>query len=155
MFNLTILLLALAMLLMFAELFTGTEVFGAVGIIALIVSAIIAVLFVPGGWFIVGGQVVLLVVFVRFAIRQVRKKQLSGRIILHDTLTQDIPRHQLDDLLGKTGVTNTSLRPYGEADFDGVRLEVSSGGPLISQGTRVRAVAIRESRIVVEETRGN
>ena len=72
---------------------------------------------------------------------------MSG-IILRDTLGED-PSHNLSALIGKTGIAVTRLRPYGEAEFGDIRLEVSSGGPLIEQGTKVRAITIRESTLIV------
>ena len=71
-----------------------------------------------------------------------------GKIILRDTLGED-PSHNLAEFIGKTGITATRLRPYGEAEFGDVRMEVSSGGPLIEQGTKVRGVTIRESALIV------
>ena len=142
-------LFVLAIAALVAEMFSpGTEIFGIFGIIALIVSAVLTVMFVPHGWFIVAGQVVILGLFLRFFIRQIRKRQLTGRIILNETLAEDVT-HDLAGFVGKAGVAATMLRPYGEVEFDGVRLEVSSGGPLIEQGERVRAVAIRESKLIV------
>jgi len=155
MVQLTIFLLVLAIAALLIEVFTGTEVFGVIGIIGLVVSAVMAVLFVPGGWFVVVGQVVILGFFVRFFIRHIQKKQLQGKIVLRDTLAEDIPEHELRSLIGKTGVAKTTLRPYGEAEFDGVRIEVSSGGPLIEQGAKVQATTVRESKLVVRESSGN
>ncbi|MCL2674404.1 MAG: NfeD family protein [Defluviitaleaceae bacterium] len=71
-----------------------------------------------------------------------------GKIILRDTLGED-PSHNLAEFIGKTGITATRLRPYGEAEFGDVRMEVSSGGPLIEQGTKIRGVTIRESTLIV------
>ena len=71
-----------------------------------------------------------------------------GRIILRDTLGED-PSHNLAAFIGKVGITATRLRPYGEAEFGDIRIEVSSGGPLIEQGTKVRATTVRESTLIV------
>ena len=73
---------------------------------------------------------------------------MSG-IILRDTLSED-SSHNLAGFIGKTGIAATSLRPYGEAEFGGVRIEVSSGGPLIEQGTAVRGKTVRENTLIVE-----
>ncbi|MCL2617041.1 MAG: hypothetical protein FWD96_05295 [Defluviitaleaceae bacterium] len=149
MVQLTIFLLVLAVIALVAEMFVpGMEIFGVVGGIALLVSAVLAVLFVPGGWFIVAGQVVVFGFFLRYFVKHIRQRQLQGRIILNENLAEDVS-HDLAGLVGKPGVAVTTLRPYGEAEFDGVRIEVSSGGPLIEQGTRVRAIAIRESKLIV------
>ena len=153
---LTVFLLALAVVALLVEMFMpGTEIFGIVGVIALLVSAVLAVMFVPGGWLIVAGQAVVLALFVRFLVRYIQRRQLQGRIIMTETLAEDIPAHELAGFVGKEGTTATALRPYGEAYFDGVRLEVSSGGPMIEKGTKVRAAAIRESKLIVRPSEGN
>jgi len=72
---------------------------------------------------------------------------MSG-IILRDNLREDSP-HNLAELIGKTGIAATRLRPYGEVEFGDIRIEVSSGGPLIEQGTKVRATTVRESTLIV------
>ena len=150
MVELAILLFVVAMVAFMAELLMpGSEIFGITGLISLGFSAVLAVLFVPFGLLFVIGQAVIFALFLRFFIRQVRQRQLQGKIILHDTLTEDKP-HNLADFIGKSGVTATSLRPYGEAEFDGVRVEVSSGGPLIEQGVKIRTIAVRESKLIVE-----
>ncbi|MCL2852301.1 MAG: NfeD family protein [Defluviitaleaceae bacterium] len=156
MVHLTVFLLVLAVVALLAEMFVpGTEVFGVVGFIALVVSAVLAVVFVPGGWFIVAGQVVLLACFARFFVRLIQRKQLQGKVILNETLSEDVPAHDMSGFVGKEGITATALRPYGEADFEGARMEVSSGGPMIEKGTKVRAVAIRESKLIVRPSEGN
>lgn len=147
----TIFLMLLAIAALATEiLLPGIEIFGVAGVILLLASAVLAVLFMPFGWFVVGGQVVILWLFLNYFIRKIREKQLQVKIILRDTLAEDTPVN-LTEFIGKTGKTVTSLRPYGEAEFVGTRLEVSSGGPLIPQGKQVRAIAIRESKLVVKE----
>ncbi|MCL2674403.1 MAG: hypothetical protein FWE92_03635 [Defluviitaleaceae bacterium] len=150
MVELTIFLFFVAIVAFAVELWMpGSEIFGITGAIAMVISAVLAVLFVPFGALLVLGQAVILGLFLRYFIRQIRQRQLQGKIILYDTLKEDKP-YNLADFIGKTGVTATSLRPYGEAEFHGVRIEVSSGGPLIEQGTKVRGTAVRESKLIVE-----
>ena len=150
MVELTIFLFVVAVVAFIVELIIpGSEVFGISGAIAMLISAVLAVLFVPFGWFIVVGQAIILGLFLRYFIRQIKQMQLQEKIILYDTLEEDKP-YDLSSFIGASGVTATSLRPYGEADFGGTRIEVSSGGPLIEQGTKVRATAVRESKLIVE-----
>ena len=156
MVQLTVFLLVLAIVALLTEMFVpGSEVFGIVGVITLIVSAVLAVMFVPGGWFIVAGQVIVFGFFARFFVKQIKRKQLQGKIILNETLAEDMSTHELQTFVGKAGITATPLRPYGEADFDGVRIEVSSGGPMIEKGKNVRVTAIRESKLIVRPFEGN
>lgn len=55
------------------------------------------------------------------------------------------------DLVGRTGITRTELRPSGSALIDNRRCNVVSAGDFIAQGARVRVVEVHGNRIVVEE----
>lgn len=57
----------------------------------------------------------------------------------------------MESLLGKKGVTATVLRPAGLADFDGVRLNVVSGGEFIQKGESVVICHVEGTRIVVKQ----
>ncbi|MCL2618412.1 MAG: NfeD family protein [Defluviitaleaceae bacterium] len=152
MVQMTVLLLVLAIAALVAEIYTGTEIFGALGVVMLVVSAVMAVLFVPGGWFIVAGQVAVLALFVKLSVKHIREKQLQGKLILRDTLAEDLPEQELRAMIGKRGIAMTMLRPYGEAEFDGLRIEVSTGGPMIEQGAKIIATTVRESKLIVQES---
>lgn len=53
-------------------------------------------------------------------------------------------------LLGKTGVTESFLRPAGIAQIEGRRVDVASAGNPIPEGMTVRVVQIDGNRVVVE-----
>jgi membrane-bound ClpP family serine protease len=128
----------------------GVEIFGIAGIILLVVSAVLAILFVPGGWLIVAGQGVIVAGFVFYMMRFMRQKQLQGKLIMNEALAEDVPEFvDLTQFMGKEGRTLTALRPQGEADFNGVRLPVSSNGPMMDTGTKIRVVDTRGHKIVV------
>lgn len=55
------------------------------------------------------------------------------------------------ELLNRTGVTLTRLRPSGVATIDGQRVDVVTEGGLIERGVAIKVVAIEGSRIVVRE----
>jgi membrane-bound ClpP family serine protease len=52
--------------------------------------------------------------------------------------------------IGQTGTTVSELRPIGECDFDGTRVEAISEQGLIAPGARVKVVALSEHRPVVQ-----
>jgi len=70
-------------------------------------------------------------------------------------LAEDLPPLDLASLVGKEGKTMTLLRPYGEVDFNGVRIEVSSNGPMIERGSRVRVIETQANKVVVSLVDGN
>jgi len=51
--------------------------------------------------------------------------------------------------LGKRGVTVTTLRPSGEAEIDGRRIDVISQGGYIEKGETIEVVEVDSNRIVV------
>jgi membrane-bound serine protease (ClpP class) len=51
---------------------------------------------------------------------------------------------------GMTGVTRSSLRPYGHVDFNGTQLEAMVEGDYLPHGTQVRVREVQGGRIVVE-----
>lgn len=59
--------------------------------------------------------------------------------------------HDRPELLGKEGLAEMNLHPSGRALFDGVRVNVISGGEFIEKGSPVRVIEAHGSRIVVEK----
>ena len=158
MLQLCIFLLVVGILAILLEiLMPGFDGFicGIVGILALTASAVLAVIYVPGGWFFVGTNATVLVLGVFFMVSFFRRKQFHGRIILDEALTEDLPHIDLNSLLGKEGKTVTILRPYGEADFNGVRTEVRSQGNMVERGARVRVAEVQGNKVVVSLIDGN
>ena len=50
---------------------------------------------------------------------------------------------------GKTGVTVTALRPMGEAEIAGTRLNVTSAGEFIAKGTEVTVTGTENGKLTV------
>lgn len=55
------------------------------------------------------------------------------------------------ELLNRTGVTITQLRPSGTAFINGKRLDVVTEGGLIEQGASIKVVDVEGMRVVVRE----
>jgi membrane-bound ClpP family serine protease len=159
MLQVAVVLLIVGTLALFLELITpGFDGFvcGIVGIAALVVSAILTFIFHDYGWVFVGIGVVVLGLAGGLVFNFVTKRQLQGRIVLNDTLAEDKDAvGDLSAMVGKVGVTVSILRPYGEADFNGIRMEVSSGGPMIARGTKIRVMETQGTKIIVSEEGGN
>ena len=155
MVQLCIALLILGIIFLLLEMWLpGMEFFALAGIGALIVSAVLAVLFVPFGWFIVAGQGIIVTGFLVHMYRFMRRKQLKGKLILSDNL-EAVGTKDVNYLVGREGRTVSALRPYGEADFNGSRFEVSSYGPMIGKGTKVLVIGIEANKIIVRPVDGN
>ena len=155
MVQLCIALLFLGVVFLLLEMWLpGMEMFALAGIGALIVSAILAVMFVPNGWLIVAGQTVIVAGFLVHMYRYMQRKQLKGKLILSESL--DAPKTlDVSAFIGREGRTITALRPRGEADFNGTKVEVASHGPMIAKGTKVRVDEIQTGSIIVSPVEGN
>lgn len=55
------------------------------------------------------------------------------------------------ELLGKTGVAQSMLRPGGVAMIDGERVDVVTQGEMIDRGEKIRVVEVEGNRVVVEQ----
>ncbi|MCL2015021.1 MAG: hypothetical protein FWG68_02100 [Defluviitaleaceae bacterium] len=148
--TLAIILLIFGIVFLLLEMWlTGTEFFAIAGIGSLIISAVLAIMFVPNGWIIVIGQVLAIAGFLLYMYRFMNRKQLRGKLILTENL-ETLPTTDTGYLVGREGKTLTALRPYGEADFNGTRFEVSSTGPMIEEGVKVRVTEIVTNKIIVQ-----
>jgi membrane-bound serine protease (ClpP class) len=59
--------------------------------------------------------------------------------------------HKNQALVGKEGVTDTTLRPSGFAIIEEERIDVVSAGEMISKGTAIKVVMVEGNRIVVAD----
>ena len=57
----------------------------------------------------------------------------------------------MQELIGRKGVCLTPLRPSGNADFGGKRLDVVTSGEFISKGSYIRIESIENLRVLVRE----
>jgi membrane-bound serine protease (ClpP class) len=152
-FYLCVALILLGVICLIAEIFIPDfGVLGITGIVCLVISAVLAVLYVPMGWVMVTAEIVLLAGFFYFVYTFIKKKQLQGNLIMSEALNVEVPElTNLDDFVGKVGVAVTTLRPAGEIAFDGLRFESASEGKLVEKGTAVRVVKVLNGRLIVRE----
>jgi membrane-bound ClpP family serine protease len=121
----------------------------------LVLAAVLAVIFHPYGWIFVGVGITVLGLLGGLVYNFVTKRQLQGRIILKDTLTEAVNTVDFSGMVGKEGTAVTILRPYGEADFNGIRMEVASTGTMIERGAKVRVLETQGTKVVVGLVAGN
>ena len=76
----------------------------------------------------------------------------AGRRMVLDHTLQGAVAVATDDahLVGREGVAFTLLRPTGTGEFGAERVPVETDGAYVPRGARIRAVAVREGRLVVE-----
>jgi len=158
MLQLCIVLLVIGILALALELIMpGYDGFigGVVGVIALIAAAVLAVWFVPGGWWIVGISVTVLLLCGGFAYNFFKRRQFHGKMVLNETLAEDLPMFDYASLVGKEGKAVTLLRPAGDVDFNGTRVAVTTAGQMVERGTLVKVVEAQANKIIVSVVNGN
>ena len=151
--ELVVILLAIGVVFLFLEMFIPDfGFFGIVGLLSLVASGILAVIYIENGWFIVLGEVLLVLAVVLFFVFYMRKKRLSGHLIMNDALKEDTPFFEnLDAYIGREGVAATVLRPFGKVDFDGTLMEATSNGPYFDIGDKVCVIEVYESKLKVKK----
>ena len=129
---------------------------GILGVIALVVSAVLALMFLrPHGWIFVGINVSVLAVCFYFAYSFLQNRQGQGNLVLSETLENDPPKVDIASLIGKEGKAVTRLRPSGDADFGGIRVEVTTDGLIVERGTAVKVIEAQPNRILVSVVNSN
>lgn len=144
-------LFLVAVIILFVDIYI--EGFGPLGVIGLVVAAVslfISVAFIPGGIFIVLGKIGLMVPGTFLFYRFLRVRQMDGRLILTETLAEDVVDVSgLEYFVGKEGIAQTALRPYGKAEFNGASVEVCSQSKYIPAGKRIKVVDVKERKVFV------
>jgi len=124
-----------------------------VGIIAFVAAALIAVFALDGAIIYLAAIFGLLALGGYGMYLFIKKHQRQGGMILTDV--DDAPQVDFSGFLGKEGKAVTLLRPVGDVDFNGVRLQASSEGQFIEKGTKVVVTETQANRIVVRVVEGN
>ena len=131
----------------------GFGIFGIAGIISLIVCIFVTAQTVMQGVILTGiFFVIILILLAAFVL--FFSKNLPKKLILYETESVEQGFSGTEDmqyLMGKTGIVETACRPSGNADFDGVKLDVVSEGAYIDKGTLIEVFEIEGNRIVVRE----
>ena len=146
-----IVLAILGLILVFAEmLIPGFGVFGVFGILSLLCSTIMAAKIYGVIVFMI---LIISLVFLFFIMLMIAKKSgLYNKVVLHDRLeSKDFDETRLEGLIGKIGVTQTTLRPFGVAEIDETNYDVCSLGDFIDKGKRVKVVQISGKTVTVKE----
>lgn len=148
-----IILLSIGLLSLFVELFIpGFGVFGAVGLILLIASSILTIIYIPYGAIIVISELIIIFIIGYLLLEHVRRHGLYKKIILKDTLNEDSDNKEaLSAFINKEGITKTPLKPCGKVIIDGTTLEAYSDGDFILPNNRIMAIRVSENKLYVKK----
>lgn len=154
-----LLLFAFGIGLMLVEaVIPGFGVFGIAGLVATIISIVLAAVSVQTGMLMLLVSIVLAAVFSILAFRFFARRGALRHIILSEAETVDLgyvaPPDQ-KNLAGKTGVAVTALRPSGAAEIEGRRIDVVSDGSYIARGEAVMVDRVEGVRVIVRKVGEN
>ena len=139
--SLAVLLLIAAIVLLIVEAFIPNfGICGILGIVSFFGSAIITVIYVQNGIYIVLLEFVIFAVLLYLAFKFIFKRKFQNRVVLNETLQVSKPDVDLYELLGKEGVVTTPLKPTGFVDFNGTVIEACSEGAYINEHSRVKVI---------------
>lgn len=150
MFPWIIILAMLGLLLLFVEiLMPGFGLFGILGAASLL-GSLIAVFKLYG--MVVFLMMLAAVVVIFFGMIAFAKKSgLYNKVILRDKQeAKGFDESELQGLLGKVGVTQTELKPFGVAEFGGQLVDVCSTGVFIDRGVEVQVIQIAGKTVTVK-----
>ena len=89
------------------------------------------------------------------AIRTFFRSKFWQKIRLEKSISREAgysaTRKGLDELLGKTGVTLTVLRPVGKAQIGRLRVDVVTEMEMIGKGKQIEVIKVEGNRVVVKE----
>ena len=148
-----VILFVFGIALMLVEAFMpGFGVFGISGLIATILSIVLAAASVQTGMIMLLVSLLLAGVFSFFAFRFFSKRGALRYIILSEEEKAELgyvaPLDQ-KQLTGKEGIAVTSLRPSGAAEIGGKRIDVVSEGSFIPAGSALIVDRVEGVRVIV------
>lgn len=150
-----ILCLVLGLGLVLYEMFTpGLHLPGILGVMALIAAVVLRAKTVTDGVITLLIVLVILIVFAILFWRSLTKGKLSRSVVVLKESISGSSTERADEeirsLVGREGIVLSTLRPAGNADFDGLRMDVVSDGEFIQKGARVRVVRVEGLRVLVK-----
>lgn len=132
----------------------GFSVPGVSGIICLIAGVFLAADSIQEGVIITLAVLALLGIMFAVILWLLSKGKLKSPLILKEEQKTEqgyLSSRDLEYLLGKEGIAVTDLRPSGMGDFDGITLDVITGGTYILKGTPLVIEKVKGSRLIVKE----
>ncbi|HEY9048108.1 MAG TPA: NfeD family protein [Ohtaekwangia sp.] len=146
---LALLLIGLGLIIVELVFIPGTTVVGLLGLIFTITGVVISYSHFGNdvGFYVLMGTMVATLVSLFYSFRSGAWSRFSLKSSNNSKVNEGI----LSDLhIGDEGVTISTLRPIGKAEFHEQIFEVKTLGNYIEQGQRVRITQIYSNQIVVE-----
>jgi membrane-bound serine protease (ClpP class) len=138
------------LLLLGVEIFVlpGFGVAGILGIAVVLGGSALAWMELGPVWGLLSGVISLGVAGVAFYL--LPRTRAGKRLVLESSQAGSAPDPHYRELVGRSGVAITPLRPSGTLDLAGARYDVVTDGSYVEAGTAVTVVSVEGVRIVVE-----
>lgn len=150
-------LMLLGFILLLIEVFVipGFGVMGISGLAALAFACYLAFTRFPTPWpgtTALLGTLAVLIVFIKLFPRTKSWKRLRLNAREESKEGFAASSSQLEELVGKTGISLTMLRPAGTAEIEERRVDVVSEGIFVPKDTKIKVVMVKGNRVVVRKT---
>ncbi len=146
---LTFFLVGLGLLFVEIMVTPGATVFGAIGIVCMVIANLIAFKTLDSTWawatLIISLLVTCFSLYLMFRMLQSKNLSVQAQITNKVNVLDQTKFH-----LGQIGKTITNLRPEGRALFDQEIAEVFSMGNFIEEGSEVEIVKMNSEKIFVQ-----
>lgn len=153
---LAIIFLIIGIILLLIEiLIPGFGVFGIFGVILIVTSFYMTTLFFKFGIIIVLLEMILALFIFYMLIKKMKRMQLFGKIVLSDSVKNKKEFANLEEFIGREGITKTALRPTGDAEFNGIIIEVISENGYIENNIKIKVTRILENKLYVKQLNCN
>ena len=87
-------------------------------------------------------------------VKRMPSSRLWKKLVLSDASTKErgyVSAPPKQELVGRTGIAETDLRPSGRGNFDGEMQDIVSGGEYIAKGTPVVVTCVEGRKILVKK----
>ena len=150
--------LIIGFVLLIIEMFLpGIGIAGVSGLISLV-----AVVVMQFGWgnprvafYIIAITLLIIVLGLVWIIRSLQRGKLSKSFLVLNAQSdgESVPeiKNAKQELIGKSGITVTPLRPSGMVEIEGKRVDVLTAGAFIERGKRVVVIKAEGMHILVQE----
>ncbi len=141
------------------EFFVPGGIVGLIGFSAIVVSFVLAINDSMLAFSAIAIAIILSIALFLFMSKILKKKvSIYNSLVLRDATSTEkgyVSKETRSDLLGKTGVCLTTLRPAGTAIINGERIDVVTEGDFIEHDTEIVVVFVEGARVVVRENKGS
>jgi membrane-bound ClpP family serine protease len=99
-------------------------------------------------------SLIALVLIIYLVINNLSRIKLLNKLILSESTSKNdgfTSNPQLNELLGKEGITLTVLRPAGTAEIEGNKIDVIAESEFLEKGIKIKVIKVDGIKVVVRQ----